>query len=80
MRGLLRAGVSGANTVMTGLTRPWFVAACRWPAHSAAMSAALDTSRRSRTLRLFQYSRPMQRLLLRHATRAPNSSSSSVCR
>ena len=41
MRGPVRAGVSGANTVMTGLTRPWFVAARRWSAHSAAMSAAL---------------------------------------
>ena len=45
----------------------------------AATLPASDTVLRSRTCRLRQYSLPMHRLLFRHATLAPNASSSAVC-
>jgi hypothetical protein len=65
--------------VISGLIRPPLVAARRWAKDSAAICAALDTSRRSLTRRLRQYSRPMQRALLRHATLAAKVSSAVVC-
>ena len=79
IRGPGRSGPSGANTVIIGRIRPPFVAARKCTIDSAATCDAAVTSRRSRTRRLRQYSRPMHRELFRHATRAPNSSSAGVC-
>ena len=79
IRGPGASGVSGANTVIMGRIRPPLVASRRWVTASAATSLAVKTSRRSRTRRLCQYSRPMQRELFRQATRAPKVSSAGVC-
>lgn len=49
-----RSGVSGAKTVMVGLTRPPLVASRRCSKHSAAMSSESVSSRRSRTRSEFQ--------------------------
>ncbi len=77
-RGPGASGPSGANTVMVGRIRPPPPASVRCLTDSAAMSAASRVPRRSRTRRLRQYSLPMQRLLLRQATRAPKASSAWV--
>ena len=60
--------------------RPPRVASRRCCADSSATPRASRTSLRSRTVSEFQYSLPMQRLALRQATRAPNTSSAVVCR
>jgi hypothetical protein len=78
MRGPGRPGMAGANTVRVGRTRPPLVASRRCATASVASCPAPVTWRRSRTRRLRQESRPMQRLLLRQAAWAPKVSSAAV--
>lgn len=80
IRGPGRPGRSGAKTVTSALIRPSRVASRRWSADASATSSAVRTSLRSRTDRECQYRRPMHRLALRQATRAPKASSSVVWR
>src|SRR5919198_5014183 len=79
MRGPGQSCVSGGKTVISGRILPPFVLMHRCSRIAPNASSGRSRSRQSWICSMSQCSRPTQRPLLRHATRAPCSSSVGVC-